>query len=79
MIALESFKVHKKLALKGIQVEPKKVKATYCIEKNSGEVVSTELIYSYEHPYFDKKKSDRCESGLDDARPGGPELWLVFR
>ena len=56
MITLESFKVQKKLAVKDIHVEPKKVKAVYCIEKYSGETVSFELIYSYEHAYFDQKK-----------------------
>ncbi|MBF0290025.1 MAG: hypothetical protein HQM14_19585 [SAR324 cluster bacterium] len=31
------------------------MKATYCIEKSLGETVSFELIYSYEHAYFNKK------------------------
>jgi hypothetical protein len=55
MITLESFKLLKKLSVTNIRLEPKKVKATYCVEKFSGEKTSFEFIYSYEHPYFNKK------------------------
>lgn len=58
MTTIESFKVLKKLSVKNIHIEPRKVKATYCVEKISGETTSFELIYSYEHPYFNKKLSD---------------------
>ncbi len=56
MITLESFRVLKKLSIKNIHIEPKKVKAAYVVEKQSGETTSFELIYSYEHPYFSKNK-----------------------
>jgi len=55
MITLESFKVLKKLSVKTVYIEPKKVKATNWVEKISGELSSTELIYSYEHAYFSNK------------------------
>ncbi len=58
MITLESFVVLKKLSVKNIKIEPKKVKADYCIEKSSGETDSVELIYSYEKPYFSKKNAN---------------------
>lgn len=58
MIALESFVVLKKLSVKNIKIEPKKVKADYYIEKSSGETDSAELIYSYEKPYFSKKNAN---------------------
>lgn len=57
MITLESFKVLQKLSVKSIHIEPRKVKAVYCVEKHSGETTSFELIYSYNHPYFNKKNS----------------------
>ena len=44
MIALESFKVLRKLAVKSIHIEPRKVKATYCVEKHSGETTTFELF-----------------------------------
>ena len=50
--------VHKKLSVKNIKIEPKKVKADYCIEKSSGETDSIELIYSYEKSYFNKKNAN---------------------
>jgi hypothetical protein len=53
MITLDSFKVIRKLTVKRIHVEPKKAKAHYQIESFTGEINSFELIYSYEHPYFD--------------------------
>ncbi len=37
MITLESFKVLRKLSVKNIHIEPRKVKASYCVEKFSGE------------------------------------------
>ncbi|MFC2117141.1 hypothetical protein ACFLTI_09770 [Bacteroidota bacterium] len=55
MIRLESFKVLKKLIVKNIHIEPRKVKAVYCVEKFSGETTITEFIYSYDRPYFNKK------------------------
>lgn len=55
MITLESFKVLRKLSIKNIHIEPKKVKASYEIEKLNGELSSFELIYSYENSYFNKK------------------------
>lgn len=55
MISLDAFLVHRKLSVKHLHIEAKKVKAAYCIEKNSGETVSFELIYSYEHSYFNAK------------------------
>ena len=55
MISLESFKVLKKLWVRDISIEPKKVKATYCVEKFSGEDSAFELIYSYDKAYFNKK------------------------
>lgn len=57
-MTLDSFKVLHKLLVKNIHIEPKKVKAGYVIEKASGETVATELIYSYEHPYFNKKNAE---------------------
>jgi hypothetical protein len=54
MITLDSFKVLRKLTIKNIHVEPKKVKALYQVESYTGETNSFELIYSYEHPYFDQ-------------------------
>jgi len=55
MINLDSFKVLKKLSVKEIHIEPKKVKASYRIEKFTGEDASFELIYSYEQAYFSRK------------------------
>ncbi|MCB0503590.1 MAG: hypothetical protein KDD32_12990, partial [Bacteroidetes bacterium] len=57
MITLDSFIVLKKLSVKNIQIEPKKVKATYCVEKQSGEIDTIELIYSYDAAYFNKKEA----------------------
>ncbi|MCJ7801491.1 MAG: hypothetical protein MUP82_03935 [Candidatus Marinimicrobia bacterium] len=55
MISLDSYKGLKKLSVKNVQVELKKVKATYGVEKFNGETASFELIYSYEFAYFNKK------------------------
>ena len=55
MISLDSFVVLKKLSVKNIQIEPKRVKAEYWVERFSGETDSYELIYSYQEPYFNKK------------------------
>lgn len=57
MIKLESFMVLKKLSVKSIQVESRKVKATYSVEKFSGEINSSVIIYSYEEAVFSKKNS----------------------
>ncbi|WP_111706249.1 hypothetical protein [Lutibacter citreus] len=58
MITLESFKVLRKLSVKNIYIESKKVKASYLVEKYSGETTSFELIYSYDHSYFNKKNPE---------------------
>jgi predicted PP-loop superfamily ATPase len=58
MITLDTFKVLQKLSIKNVKVEPKKVKASYCVEKFNGETVSFELIYSYERVYFSKKNPE---------------------
>lgn len=55
MINLDSFKVLKKLSVEKIHIESKKVKASYTIEKLTGEIASFELIYSYDQAYFSKK------------------------
>jgi hypothetical protein len=55
MIELESFMVLRKLSVKSLHIEPKKVKALYQVEKYSGETSSFELIYSYESSNFDSK------------------------
>lgn len=49
LVVFTSLKIHKLI------VEPKRVKATYTIEKKGGTTVSNELIYSYNNPYFDIK------------------------
>ncbi len=58
MITLESFKVLKKLSVKNIQIEAKKVKGTYSVERFSGETTSFDLIYSYESAYFNKNNPE---------------------
>lgn len=55
MIALESFRVLKKLTIQDIHIEPKKVQAAYMVEKYSGESALFELIYSYDQAFFNKK------------------------
>lgn len=55
MTCLDDFVVLKKLSVKNIQVDPRQVKARYCVETFSGETQSYELIYSYEHAYFNRK------------------------
>lgn len=55
MITLDSFRVHRKLSVRNIHIEPKKVKAEYCIERFSGDSGSFELIYSFEQGYFSRK------------------------
>ncbi len=54
MITLDSFRVLKKLSINKIHIEPRKVKASYCVENFFGEISSYELIYSYEKSYFNK-------------------------
>ncbi|MCY1721377.1 hypothetical protein OU798_13560 [Prolixibacteraceae bacterium Z1-6] len=54
MISLDSFRVLKKLSVRNIHIEPRKVKGTYVVEKHSGELTSFDLIYSYESAYFNK-------------------------
>lgn len=58
MITLDAFKVLKKLSIKNLRVEPKKVKASYFVEKSNGESAFFELIYSYEHKYFSKNNPE---------------------
>jgi len=58
MIDITSFKIHHKLSVKNIQIEARRVKADYVIEKKSGEVVSKELIYSYDNKYFNKRNAE---------------------
>ncbi len=57
MTKLESFITVKKLSIRKIHIEPRKIKAEYCVEKFSGETSSMELIYSYDMPRFKKKLS----------------------
>ena len=54
MTTLDTFLVLKRLTVHNICIEPKKVKASYSVEKRSGESDSFELMYSYENAYFDK-------------------------
>lgn len=58
MITLESFIVIKKLSVNNIRVEPKHVKASYVVEKFSGEIDTYDLTYSYEKSYFNNKNYD---------------------
>ncbi len=55
MISLESFIVIKKLSVNNIRIEKKNVKASYVVEKFSGESDAYDLTYTYEKDYFDKK------------------------
>jgi hypothetical protein len=48
----EDFVVLKRLLVNSVSVKPQQVKATYCIEKFSGEQQCIDLIYSYERSYF---------------------------
>jgi hypothetical protein len=57
MNSIESLVVLKRLSVRNITIEPKKVKAEYCVEKFSGETESYELIYSYDLPWFNKKNA----------------------
>jgi hypothetical protein len=63
MITIESFKVLKKLSVTNLQIETKKVKASYFVEKTSGETNSFDLIYSYENAYFNKKSASDINLG----------------
>lgn len=56
-MTLEAFRVLKKLSISNLQIEPKKVKATYIVEQLNGETNVFDLIYSYEYPYFNKKNA----------------------
>lgn len=58
MTTLESFVVLRKLSVKNIRVEPKRVKADYCVERFSGQTASYELVYSYENAYFNGKNAE---------------------
>ena len=58
MIRLEDFIIHKKLSIKNIDVQPKRVSAEYCIQTFDGKYISNNFVYSYEHNYFDKDNPD---------------------
>ncbi|MCW3807645.1 hypothetical protein [Plebeiibacterium marinum] len=58
MITIESFVVIKKLSVVDIRIEPKKVKASYVVEKFDGNGVSYDLVYTYDNEYFDKNSYD---------------------
>ena len=58
MITLESFKVLRKLSVKIIHIEPRKVKALYQLKKISGDTSSFELIYSYEQACFERGRPE---------------------
>jgi hypothetical protein len=53
MTTLDSFVVLKKLTVSQLRVERRKVSARYKVETHNGGIAETELIYSYEQPYFD--------------------------
>ncbi|NER09090.1 hypothetical protein SAMN06265375_1011426 [Muriicola jejuensis] len=57
MTGIRSLVVYHKLLVHELTVEPRRVKATYTIVKKDGETVSNQLIYSYNAPYFDRKKA----------------------
>ncbi|MCB0643965.1 MAG: hypothetical protein KDC44_20095 [Phaeodactylibacter sp.] len=52
MTRLRDFLVLKKLSVTDLTVEARRVKATYTVEHFNGEKAATELIYSYDNPYF---------------------------
>ena len=58
MIGLDSFIVLKKLSVKNIHIEPKRVKAEYCVEHFSGQTVAYEFVYSYDKAYFNRKDAE---------------------
>ncbi|GAA4822511.1 hypothetical protein [Algivirga pacifica] len=55
MKTLKDFVVFDRLTVHQLVVEPKRVKATYTLRMPEGAEVSTELIYSYDQVFFDKK------------------------
>lgn len=57
MMGIRDLVVFKELKVHGLQVEAKRVKATYTIVRTDGAETSNELIYSYDNPYFDKKNA----------------------
>jgi len=57
MITLDAFVVLKTLRVKNIRVEPKRVKAAYCVEHFSGQTDTYELIYSYENRCFSRENA----------------------
>ena len=57
MTSIKDLVVFKKLNVHRLIVEPKRVKATYTLIKSDNSEVSKELIYSYDHKYFDKQKA----------------------
>ena len=58
MSGIRSLVVFKKLLVHELQVDPRRVKATYSLVKNDGAVVNNQLIYSYNQPYFDRKNAE---------------------
>ncbi|RDY58640.1 hypothetical protein [Flagellimonas nanhaiensis] len=49
--------VFEQLLVAHVVVEPKRVKATYTLTKMDGSTTSTDLIYSYDRTYFNKKET----------------------
>jgi hypothetical protein len=58
MINLDFFVVLKKRIVKNIHVEPKRVRAEYCVKQFSGQTASYEFVYSYDTPYFNRKGAE---------------------
>ena len=56
MIGLDDYISIKTLRVTDLRVEPKKVRARYCVEQFSGEQDCCELIYSYHTALFDPQK-----------------------
>lgn len=54
-VTLEDFVVFQSLRVHELSVLPKQVKASYSLHKKDGEIVSSELIYSYEEAVFQAK------------------------
>jgi hypothetical protein len=55
MSDIRSLVVFEKLKVHDLVVEPRRVKARYTLVNAAGEEVSTDLIYSYDKVYFDRK------------------------
>lgn len=57
MSNIRSLVVFPLLKIHQIIIEPKRVKATYSIQKKDGTLVSNDLIYTYNQVYFSKKNA----------------------